>query len=422
MKTILSATLSLIFLANFAVIAQKNKGIFGETNWSQNWTNYKPKSTTYRETEFILNGDITANTTLSRKNCYLLAGTVVVKPNVILTIEPGTIIKGDFSSCGALVVMAGATIIAEGTETDPIIFTSNRAISDRNAGDWGGIIVLGNAPVNQVGGQSAIDLGTIFTYGGSLVADNSGVLKFVRIEFAGKKIKSKFAYNALTIAGVGNGTKIENVQTSFSNNDGFAFLGGNLKVSKLVSFKNRNHDFTFNSGTNTSLSNSLAFRFPNYSDASVSNAIDVRSYNDISLADFSKKPTTVKITNCTIINTDEERLGNTKEAVFVAANTNFTFSKSVIHGFSPAIELDHKIASEKLNNIVIQNVLLNQCKDGIVYDQKDFAANLNGLYAEENFLNEFKMMDLSEFIKVPDFKSNSNFMMKTAANNIVVLE
>ena len=421
MKNLLKFT-AFIFLLTNVVVAQKNRGIFGETNWTENWTNYKPKSTFYRETEFVLNGDLKENTTLSRKNCYLIAGNVVVKSGATLTIESGTIIKGDYATTGSLIIEQGAKIIAEGSETSPIVFTSNRAISDRNPGDWGGIIILGKAPVNKLGGKQILDLNEMFTFGGSDIADNSGVLKYVRIEFAGKRLKGKYAFDALTLAGVGNMTKIENVQTSFSQKNGFSFLGGNLKVTKLVSFKNYIHDYNFNAGTNTTITNSLAFRFPNYSDASYSNALNVQSYDDITQFDFSKKSTTVKAANLTIISLDDEKLGNVREAVYVAENTNFTFTKSIIHGFSPAILLDKRIESAKLNNIVIQNMLFNQCKDAIVYDVPNFSANLVSLYGAENFLNEFKMLDITELLSVPDFKSNSNFGLKVSVDNNVVIK
>ena len=412
MKTLLKTTLFLSILSMTSAFAQKNRGIFGDNNWTENWTNYKPKSTIYRETEFILTGDIKTNTTLNRKNCYMLAGTVVVKANVTLTIEAGTVIRGDFASNGALIIEAGAKMIAEGTETDPIVFTSNREASDRTSGDWGGITLLGNSPINKLGGKDFIDLENKYVFGGNDAAESSGSLKFIRIEFAGKKLKNQVAFNALTFAGVGSGTTIENIQTSFSASNGFAFLGGNIKVTKLISFKNYIHDFAFNCGTNTHISNSIAFRFPNYSDASVSNAFEIKSNDDINLTDFLKKPTTVMATNITIISNDDQHQGIIKEAVFVGENTNFTLTQTIIHGFSPAIELDKKIKSEKLSNIVIQNVLFNQCKDAIVFDKKDFSANLNDLYLAENFLNDSKSMDTSEFLTIPDFKSNSNFMLK----------
>src|SRR6476620_11861466 len=114
------ALLAVIFTAN----AQQEKGIIGSTNWLNNWTEFKPSKTEYNETNQILYGKITTNTTLLKKNTYLLQDTVYVTNNAVLTIEPGTVIKGDSETNGALVITKGAQIIANGSETDPIVFTS----------------------------------------------------------------------------------------------------------------------------------------------------------------------------------------------------------------------------------------------------------------------------------------------------------
>ena len=168
--------------------AQSDRGIFGAENWTQSWTNYKPKTTNYRDAEFILNGDIKINTTLSNKNSYLMVGNVVVKANTTLTIEAGTIIKGDYATAGTLIIEAGAKIIAKGTDIDPIVFTSNKDAADRNAGDWGGVIILGNAPINKLGGTNTLGIENVGGYGGKNQLENSGIFRYVRIEFAGKKI------------------------------------------------------------------------------------------------------------------------------------------------------------------------------------------------------------------------------------------
>src|SRR6187402_1844237 len=142
-------------LTVFTVNAQQEKGIFGSSNWLNNWTEFKPAKVDYGEATQILAGDITENTTLSKKDVYILQGNVYVTNNAVLTIEPGTVIIGDSESKGSLVITKGAQIIAEGSETDPIVFTSNKSI--KKAGDWGGIIVLGDAPINKFGNYSSVN-------------------------------------------------------------------------------------------------------------------------------------------------------------------------------------------------------------------------------------------------------------------------
>ena len=176
----------LLLIATIFVQAQQVKGIYGDSNWFTNWTNFRPATTEYRTSTQILTGIISSNMTLSRTNTYQLVGVVYVTNKAILTIESGTVIRGDKESCGTLVITKGCKIMAEGNETAPIIFTSNNNVSDRRPGDWGGIIILGDAPINRIGGVGYLDLNLIpevSYYGGNNEDDNSGILKYVRIEY-----------------------------------------------------------------------------------------------------------------------------------------------------------------------------------------------------------------------------------------------
>lgn len=105
-----------------------------------NWTEFKPNKVEYNEASQILTGNITVNTKLFKKNVYVLQGNVYVTNNAVLAIEPGTVIIGDYESKACLIITKGATIIADGLETDPIVFTSNRSV--RKAGDWGELLFL----------------------------------------------------------------------------------------------------------------------------------------------------------------------------------------------------------------------------------------------------------------------------------------
>ena len=120
-KKLLFITLLLLIFCD--VNAQQEKGITGFNSWLNNWTEFKPGKIEYNETTEILTGNISVNTTLTKKNVYLLQGKVYVTDNATLTIEPGTVIKGDYDSKAALIITKGAKIMAEGTETDPIVFT-----------------------------------------------------------------------------------------------------------------------------------------------------------------------------------------------------------------------------------------------------------------------------------------------------------
>ena len=149
-----------------------------------------------------VSGDISANTTWTSNNIYLLSGFVYVTNNAELTIEPGTVIKGDKATKGSLIITRGSKIWADGTSSAPIVFTSNEPVGTRTYGDWGGLIVLGKASINDPAGEKVIEGGVDPVkglYGGTDDADNSGTLRYVRIEFPGIAFQPNNEINGLTL-------------------------------------------------------------------------------------------------------------------------------------------------------------------------------------------------------------------------------
>ena len=122
------------------MFSQQEKGIYGNENWLSIWTEFNSSAIKYPEPTQILSGKITEDTKLFKKETYLLLGNVFVSDSATLSIEPGTLILGDHESKASLIISNGSKIIAEGTQTDPIVFSSNRDV--RKKGDWGGIFVL----------------------------------------------------------------------------------------------------------------------------------------------------------------------------------------------------------------------------------------------------------------------------------------
>ncbi|MFV8346269.1 hypothetical protein [Flavobacterium sp. ZB4P13] len=402
----------------FGVNAQQEKGITGSNNWLNNWTEFKPNKVDYGEANQILAGNITVNTKLYKKNIYILQGSVFVTNNATLTIEPGTVIIGDYESSASLVITKGATIIAEGLETDPIVFTSNR--SSRKAGDWGGIVILGDAPTNKFGSASSVNFDldiSLTSYGGSNVSSNSGILKFVRIEFAGKKIKGLGNFNALLLAGVGNKTVLENIMISYSAGDSFEIFGGELTLNKMVSFKSSSDDYKFNFGTQCRIDNSLAIRSSYLTSSLGSRCIDVASYDKKEEVDFTKKQTSVIATNLTLINNSENlsidiQSGLVKEAVYVSQNTSLDLKRTVISGFNPAVLLDNKIEinGENLKKIKFEEMYFNFCKGNIFTEYNSNNEDLENWYGNSAFSNVYSKSDNREtFIdlfndKKPDYR------------------
>lgn len=408
----------MVLLVVFASNAQQEKGIIGASNWLNNWTEFKPAKTEYNETNQILYGKITANTTLFKKNTYLLQGPVYVTNNAILTIEPGTVIKGDYETNGALVIAKGSQLIANGTETDPIVFTSNRP--QRKPGDWGGVVILGDAPINKFGGSASLnfelDPGQTI-YGGANPLANSGVVRFLRIEFAGKKIKGFKDYNALSLAGVGNKTIIENVMCSFSAGNSFEILGGDLSMKNMVTLRSSGDDFRFTQGTQCRIDNSLAVRHSLYSGSSRARCMNVNSYDKKEEADFSKSLSNVVATNCTLVNSTETlsadiTTGLVKEAIFVADNTAFTLKKSVVSGFMPAVILasDIKLEGGGLKKIKFEEMYFNNCKGNIFVENTTNNEDLEDYYGNTAFFNLYENTDNKEMFidlynpKNPDFR------------------
>lgn len=179
-------------------------------------------------------GDITASTVWSGAKTYTLKGQVFVT-NGTLTIEPGAVIKGDPGS--VLVITKNAKIDAVGTAAKPIVFTSSAATA--KSGDWGGVVLLGDAPINVTGGKNKIEgfpdsVGVKIEYGGATAAHDCGKLKYARIEYAGFRFGTDNELNGLTLGGCGTATEIDYVQSHLGLDDGIEIFGGTVNVRHLV--------------------------------------------------------------------------------------------------------------------------------------------------------------------------------------------
>jgi hypothetical protein len=347
----------------------ESPGAIGKDDWTKLWTSYKPNSNSYHETTIELSGVITKNATLSKRNTYLLKGIVYVSDNATVTIEPGTVIRGDASTCGTLVIAKGGKLIANGTETDPIVFTSNLTEGGRSAGDWGGIIILGSAPINKIPGMAVLDwnLETKYAYyGGNIEDDNSGILKYVRIEYPGRKISKTVELNGLTLAGVGNGTTIENVQISYSNDDSFEMFGGSVHLKNIISYKCSDDDLDFNYGYEGKIQTGLIVRHPYICDFSGSRCIEAESYSGgRQTMNEGRRFTQIDAVNLTLVTLEggPYQLKTSREAIFIGPDCSFTLRNSVISGFDQAVtNNDDGILGKISNNeFLILGSVLNNC-------------------------------------------------------------
>ena len=410
---------ALLMLFQVGINAQNVRGIYGMNNWITYWSNFKPHDNNYNTATEILTGEISTNKILTKRNTYLLMGVVYVTNNAVLTIEPGTVIRGDKKSCGTLVITKGSKIYAEGTVTDPIIFTSNYSSIECNPGDWGGLIILGDAPVNKHGGVTKLDFNLDSNhseYGGNNEQSNSGVLKYLRIEYAGRKINSHKELNGLSLAGVGSGTKLENIQISFSNDDSFECYGGVVNFNNIISYRATDDDFDFTQGTQCNMTNSVAIRNPFSSDISKSRCFEIDSYDSIENMDFKRKMTHINASNITLINTDFSEKGLINEAISIHENSYFNLTNSVVTGFESLICMSESIhpLSKDLSKITFQNILINSCVKGIVNEMETANADIANWYNPDTYALEYTKKSNDELFiqygskKDPDLRLKNN--------------
>ncbi len=206
----------------------------------------------------VLSGSISANRRLTADTNWVLRGFVFVNSGATLTIDAGTRIVGDTTALGsALFVLRGARIVANGTATAPIVFTSQRSPGNRTPGDWGGLIIVGNARANRVGNVivegsngsvlNAPPAGIVYT-GGTVDTDNSGTLRYVRVEFAGYATITDAELNSFTFAAVGSGTTLEYLQSLAGLDDSFEWFGGTVNGKYLVSYESGDDHFDGSEG------------------------------------------------------------------------------------------------------------------------------------------------------------------------------
>jgi hypothetical protein len=229
--------------------------------------------------QITVSGDITTDTRWYANARYFLSGFVYVKNNATLTIEPGTIIKGVSGTKGALIIERGSKIMAQGTESKPIVFTSDKAKGQRGYGDWGGLVICGNAPTNKHDNGTGVGIaegGIGSYYGGTDPTDNSGTLQYVRIEFPGIPLTAtaNSEINGLTLYSVGSGTTIDHIQVSYSGDDSYEWFGGNVNARYLVAFRGWDDDFDTDNGYSGKVQFFVSLRDPASADQSQSNGFE----------------------------------------------------------------------------------------------------------------------------------------------------
>ncbi len=333
------------------------------------------QGTNENSSENILEGAITSNLKLEASKVYELRGGVSVKSGATLTIEAGTrIIAGDVGGVFSyLAIEQGAKIVAEGTASQPIVFTSNK--STPNPGDWGGLLIAGKAPINR--GTTATTEVANLTYGGTDAADDSGVLKYVRLEYTGGKINDNAEYNGLSLYGVGNGTTLEYIQTFNGNDDGIEFFGGTVNLKYAVVTGAGDDSFDWTDGW---VGNGQFW---------IAQQTSVAGDKGIEADNFADNPTAAPFSNPTLSNITligaEDGDGENKGIEF-RAGTKVTLYNAIIKAFpGKGIEVDDDQTLINLNNdeVIVKNSIIDNVKSfdldhgGATKDLADFATYQN---------------------------------------------
>jgi len=337
------------------------------TDWTSGWANFDPENTVYPATTTTVSTDITTNTTWS--GVILLQNKIYVKNNATLTIQPGTIIRGDKLTQGTLIITRGAKINAIGTASQPIIFTSNEAVGNRNEGDWGGLVILGLAKNNQPGGVANIEgiLPTTDTqFGGNFDNDNSGTLNYVRVEFGGIPLEPNKEINGITFGSVGSLTTVDYVQVSFSGDDSFEWFGGTVNCKHLIAYRGLDDDFDTDFGYRGKVQFGLIIRDKDLSDA----AGDSNSFeSDNDATGSTAQPKTMPIfSNITIVGpkgngTVTLPVGEKFEKAFrLRRNTSTSVFNSLITGWEKGLSIEGSAVVANVNGdslVFANNTLTN---------------------------------------------------------------
>lgn len=287
-------------------------------------------------------GDITESTTLDAATTWILEGTVRVAAGAVLTIEKGTTIQGDKATRGSLVVQQGGQVIAEGTAEEPIVFTSRLPEGERAAGDWGGVVLLGRAPIGGGGTGNVEGFTTDEVYGGTDAADSSGVLRHVRIEFGGVEISADNEINGLTMAGVGSGTVVEHILVHHTLDDCFEWFGGTVDGKYLACVRNGDDAFDMDAGYVGRLQFLFAQQDPSIADSA--NGVEADNNEENPLQTPVSSPTVWNMTLCgQNADVPKEQFGLLLRRGFAGS-----FGNVAVTGFEAAIDIGDVATSTTL--------------------------------------------------------------------------
>jgi hypothetical protein len=338
-------------------------------------------------------GDITSATTLDETKVYKLTGMIKVKDGATLTIPAGTRIEGVGGTSAAIVVEQGGQIFVNGTADKPVVMTSG--LDNPSRGDWGGLVICGKATCNSGGGMS--EVGDV-AYGGSVDNDNSGTIRYLRIEWSGAAFNSEKEYNGFSLFGVGSGTTVEYIQIYQCADDPIEFYGGTVHANYIVSSFGEDDMFDWTEGW----SGGGQYWYGKNDGGFGNRGMECDSWG----SDFSATPTAnPTISNLTLIGSGDQ--GAEPQALMLRAGTAGSIDNIVVKNWKTAIEVrsDESIANIADNSLKVTNIKFIDTPTILV------VKNTNGdVLTDDNLNNVYTENDAATGagagINVPDWAQN----------------
>ena len=340
-----------------------------------------------------LKGTITSDVTLTAGSTYKLSGEYIVEDGATLNIEAGVKIISIYDDIvDYILVKQGGKINAVGTSSAPIVMTSEK----EEPGAWGGIHICGKAHTNAEGGKGSSEIGGA-TYGGNDDADNSGTLKYVRVEYSGYAFDSEHEANGITFYGVGNGTTVEYCQAYKGSDDGFEFFGGSVNVSNLVSVSCSDDSFDWTEGWNGTATNLVAYQ---EADETLGYDCDCLIEADNNENNYAATPVAHPVLKNLILVGNNSAAGN--RGIRLRRGTQVEIDGAKVCGKKNAVTLE----SEETENALLAGTskLANMTVDSELRSEKN-------IYTNDNFVSAGNTVDTSlKYTSFDDIKAECEWM------------
>ncbi|MFK7750831.1 MAG: multidrug transporter [Kordia sp.] len=324
----------------------------------------------------LLSGTYTDDLDLDANNTYKINGSLIMASGTTLRIPAGMTIEALASGSDVYVAISqGATIEAIGTASEPIIFTSDA--SAPTAGDWGGLIILGSAPINSVAGNAtATSEIASLPYGGTDATDNSGTIRYVRIQYSGGSADGQSENNGISFYGVGNGTTVEYVQVYEGKDDGFEFFGGTVNADYISVVNAEDDSIDWTEGYTGTITNAYVKHGPSHDKGIEADGFNTDIGNNSNPIYFSS-PT---VNNLTIIGLGS---ATSSEAIRLRAGTRVIFNNVAIQGYAEGFDLDGNDTDSptgagvtnnetQVNDVLFTDIITKVKNDtGVVFTEAD---------------------------------------------------